>query len=436
VGERSSIIKNVHAREVFDPKGLPTIEVDVLLEDGSLGRCAAPGGTSKGMSEAFDLRDGDMSYYKGMGVGKAIINVNTKIADNLRGKNASDQEGIDRALIELDGTEDKSNLGGNAIVATSLANAKATARSRGIQLFEQFGGRGEMPIVSVNVMYGGPAYVGLRGTCDFQEYKLIALSARSYKEGYLSTLGIHEKLSEKIVEKRGFGTPKLAKLAGGLTARFDSNDEAFSTLTELIEGEGYVPRKDFGIYVDLAASQLYRDGKYNLQADNKSLATGEMIDKLEEMCDDYPIISMEDCLFEDDWQAWKVLTKRLGSKVQLVGDDLFATNPRRLERGTEMSVANAIVIKPNQVGTLTETMETIRIAKSAGYGTIISPRSGELWDPYLTHLCVGQGLGQGKLTSVGGGVAGLDNLNELLRIEEYLGERVVYRGRQIFSRFM
>ena len=427
------IIKKVYAREVFNEKGLPTVEVDVLLDDGSLGRAAAPGGTSRGVSEAFDLRDGDKSYFNGMGVNKAIFNVNSKIADKLRGKDATDQEEIDRLLIELDGTENKSRLGGNAIVATSLANAKAAAKSRGIALFEHLGGGKEIPVSFVYVMFGGPAYVGVRGTCDFQEYALIALSARSYKEGFIATLGIYKSLCEIMMKKRGFGIPKLAELAGILTARFDSNDEAYATLTKLIEEEGYVSRKDFGIYTDLAASQLYKDGMYHLKADNKVLSRGEMIDKLEEMCANYPIISMEDCLFEDDWEGWKILTKRLGNKVQLVGDDLFVTNPKRLKKGIEMGVANAIVIKPNQVGTLTETIKTIKMAKAVGYGTVISPRSGELWDPYVVHLCVGQNLGQGKIVEC---PTGGSSLNELIRIADYLGDKAIYRGRSILSRFL
>ncbi|MEE8571073.1 MAG: phosphopyruvate hydratase [Candidatus Bathyarchaeia archaeon] len=425
--QKMGIIKRVCAREVFNTKGLPTVEVDVLLDDGSLGRNAAAGGTSRGMSEAFDLRDGDKSYFNGKGVKKAIFNVNTKIADRLRGTDATDQEGIDRLLIELDGTENKSTLGGNAMIATSIANAKAAAKSLGIELFEHLGGGRETPIFMVNAMVGGPAYVGVRGTCDFQEYKLIALNVRSYKEGYMTALGMYKRLCEIMAKKRGFGVPKLG--ARTPIANFDSNDEAYATLTKLIEDEGYVPRKDFGIYTDLATSQLYKDGMYHLEADDKVLTRGEMIDKLEEICDNYPVISMEDCLFEDDWEGWKILTKQLGDKVQLVGDDLFVTNPKRLKKGIEMDVANAVVIKPNQVGTLTETMETIRMAKAAGYGTVISVRSGELWDPYIVHLCVGQNLGQGKIGRRG-------SLNEILRIEECLGDELVYKGRSILSKFL
>lgn len=427
------MIKNVHAREVFNTKGLPTVEVDVLLDDGNLGRATAPGGTSRGRSEAFDLRDGNNTYFGGMGVDKAISNVNTEITDELKGKDATNQEKIDNLLIKLDGTENKSRLGGNAIVATSIANAKAAAKSRGVELFEHLGEGSELPISFVYVMFGGPAYVGVSGVSDFQEFALIALNVESYKEGYMKTFHIYERLCKLMMEKQGFGIPKLAELAGTLTAKFDSNDEAFDTLTELIEDEGYVPGKDFGIYTDIAASQLYKDGKYHLKADDKVLSTDKWIDKLERMCDKYPIVSMEDCLFEDDWEGWKILTKRLGDKVQLVGDDLFVTNPKRLKKGIEMGVANAIVIKPNQVGTLTETIETIKMAKTAGYGTVISPRSGELWDPYVVHLCVGQNLGQGKIVEC---PSGGQSLNELMRIRDYLGDKAVYKGRSTLSQFL
>jgi enolase len=422
-----SRITKVSAREVFNTKGLPTVEVDVLLADGSVGRNAAAGGTSRGLSEAFDLRDGDASYFNGLGVNQAIGHVNTTIADGLRGLDAADQDGIDRRLIELDGTGNKSRLGGNAVIATSIASAKAAAQSLGIELFEYLGGGREMPLYNVNVMYGGPVYVGVRGTCDFQEYKLIALNVPSYREGYLAARGLYKRLCELMAKKGGFGVPKLG--ASTPLATFDSNDEAFATLTQLIEAEGYVPRKDFGLYIDLAASHLYKDGMYHLDADHAVLTRGEMIDKLVAMCDNYPIVSMEDCLFEDDWAGWQLLTKQLGRKVQLVGDDLFVTNPQRLKTGIKMGVANAVVIKPNQVGTLTETLDTIRLAKVAGYGTVISRRSGELWDPYLVHLCVGQNLGQGKLGT-------WESLNELLRIEDCLGGEGVYKGRSILSPFL
>ena len=428
-----SRIKSVHAREVFNTKGLPTVEVDVLLGDGSLGSAAAPGGTSRGSSEPVDLRDGDKAYFNGMGVDKAITKVNTEIADRLKGMDAADQEAIDDALIKLDGTGDKSRLGSNSIIATSLANAKAAARAKGVPLFEHLGGGKEIPISLVNVMYGGPAYVGVSGTGDFQEYKLYALTAESSKDGYLKTSRIHERLAEEMVRKQGIGIPKLAQLAGSLAARFDSNEEAFATVTGLIEEAGYLPGKDFGFYIDIAATQLYKDGKYHLSADNQALSREEWIDRLVGLCEKYPIVSMEDCLHENDWDGWVELTRRLGDKVQLVGDDLFTTNPARLRKGIQIGAANAVVIKPNQVDTLTETFETIGIAKAAGYGTVVSGRSGELWDPYIAHLCVGQSLGQGKMVNC---PAGGQHLNELMKIDDYLGDRGKYVGSSVLGRFL
>ena len=432
-----SLIKNVHAREVFSNKGSPTIEVDVILEDGASGRLAAPGGTSRGRFEPVDLRDGDESYFKGMGINRAVETVNTEIAECLRGEDAADQENIDRLLTELDGTGNKSRLGGNTIVATSLANAKAAATSKGIELFEQLGGGSEIPLAFVYLMFGGPAYIGLEGTCDFQEYALIPLEAKGFKEGYLSSLGIYKRICHALLEKGALGLPDLPNLSefmGIPSARFDSNEEALKTITDSIEAEGFEPGRDFGIYLDIAASQFHENGAYHLKADNRTRTREEMIDWLEALCTTYPVVSMEDCLFEDDWEGWQRITARIGNKVQLVGDDLFVTNPERLRKGIGMGAANAVVIKPNQIGTVTETIHTVRLARDAGYGTVISPRSEELWDPYVVHLCVGQNLGQGKL--VGAYSGGEKDLNEILRVEDHLGGRAVYRGKEILSRFL
>jgi len=375
-----------------------------------------------------------MNYFNGLGVNKAISRVNTEIADKLGGLNAVDQGNIDRALIELDGTNDKSRLGGNAITATSLANAKAAAMSQKIDLFEHFGEGREIPIPILYVMFGGPSYVGLPGICDFQEYSLIPLSAKNYREGYLATVGIYRQLSKIMLEKRGGGIPKYTKLSGIPIAMFESNDEPFALLIQVMKEQGYIPGMDFAIYTDIAASQLYRDGQYNLMADRKSLTREEMIDRLEDLVGRYPILCMEDCLFEEDWEGWKILTDRLGSRAQLIGDDLFVTDPRRLQRGIDMGVANAVVIKPNQIGTITETVETIKMAKKAGYGTIISPRSGELWDPYVVHLCIGQNLGEGKIMGAYSG--GESSLNEILRIEDKLGSQAIYKWKNVLSRFV
>jgi enolase len=404
-----------------------------VLEDGSCGRAAAPGSTSPGGNEAFVLRDGDHQYFDGLGVGNAVGNVNTEIAAALCGLDAIDQARVDGQMIELDGTPNKSRLGGNAIVATSLATAKAAAASRMVELFEHMGGGVALPLVQANAMLGGPAYVGVKGTADFQEYKLVALSAPSYKEGFLRILRVFHRLRETMVRRRGSNIPRLPSIAGTLTATFESNDEALATRTHLVEAEGFEPRKDFGFYLDIAATQLYRDGKYHLSADGQALSREQWIERLDDMCHRFPIVSLEDCLFEDDWEGCAVLTKRLGERVQLVGDDLFTTNPKRVKKGIEMGVANAVVIKPNQVGTLTETYETVRIAKAAGYGTVVSPRSGELWDPYIASLCVGQSLGQAKgLMCPAGG----PYLNDFIRTGEALGPRAEYRGKEALARFL
>ena len=429
----SGIIKKVHAREVFDARGWPTVETEIVLDDGSVGRFAAPGGTSRGSNEANDVRDGDKSYFNGMGVNKAIRNVNTEIATAILGRDATDQENIDRVMIELDGTPNKSRLGSNAIIATSIGLAKAAAKSRGLKLFEHLGGGNEIPVAFALTMFGGPAYVGLAGTADFQEYSFYALNVASFKEGWVKILGIYRRMVESVVKKQGLGIPRLASLAGTLQARFDSNEEALATMTQAIKDEGYTPRKDFGIYLDIASTQLYRDGKYYLKADDKTYNREEWIDKLAGWCDKYPIVSIEDGLYEDDWEGWQLLTKRLGKRVQLVGDDFIVTNPKRLKRAVEMGAANAIVVKPNQIGTLTETIQTIKLAQSAGYGTVISARSGELWDPYIAHLCVGQNLRQVKSVRA---PTGGDTFNELLRIQDYLGEKAEYAGKRVLARFL
>ncbi|HPQ43245.1 MAG TPA: phosphopyruvate hydratase [Syntrophales bacterium] len=420
------IIKKITAREVFTTKGVPTIEVDVGLDDKSLGRAAAPGGTSRGEHESFDLIDGDRSYFDGKGVTKAIGVVHDIIAKKLINQNAYDQENIDNILIELDGTEGKSHLGGNTIIAVSIACAKAAAQSRRMELFEYLGGGNEIPLPLVYVMFGGPAYVALSGVCDFQEYALIPLKAKNYKAGYISTLGIYKKLCGIMAAKTGQGTAHYSKIAGIPIARFNTNEEAFAILTQLITDEGYEPWDEFGIHVDIAANQLYRDGLYYLDCNKMIFSRDQMIEWLVKLCADYPIVSLEDPLFEDDWEGWKILTERIGNKVQILGDDLFVTNTKRLEKGIVMGAANAIVVKPNQVGTLTETFQTIKTAKAASYGTVVSPRSGELWDPYLVHLCVGQNLGQGKIA--GAYSSGESSVNELIRIGDSLAGKAVYKN--------
>lgn len=429
----SGIIKKVHAREVFDARGWPTVETEIVLDDGAVGKFAAPGGTSRGSNEANDVRDGDKAYFNGNGVNKAIRNVNIEIAPAILGRDATDQENIDKVMIALDGTPNKSRLGGNSIVATSIAVAKAAAVSHGLELFEHLGGGNELPIAFALSMFGGPAYVGVDGTADFQEYSFYALSAPSFKEGWVRIVGIYHRLVESVVKKQGLGIPRLASLAGTIQARFDSNEEALETMTQAIRDAGYTPRKDFGIYLDIAATQLYKDGKYYLSRDDKTYSRDEWIDKLAGWCAKYPIVSVEDGLYEDDWEGWQLLTKRLGQKVQLVGDDFIVTNPDRLKRAIETGAANAIVVKPNQIGTLTETIQTVRMAKSADYGTVASARSGELSDTFLANLVVGQSLGQTKSMRA---PTGGDTFNEFLRIQDRLGEKAKYNGNKVLKRFI
>jgi enolase len=417
---------------VFDTRNLPSLEVDVMLEDGSVGTAIAPAGTSRGSNESFDLRDRDPSYFDGMGVQKAINNVKTEIAGALKGKDATDQEQVDRLMIQLDGTANKSRLGGNAMVATSIANAKAAARSLRVPLFEHLGGGVMIPIPWFLAMIGGPIYAGIDyRTSDFQEFAYYALNASTYREGYISTLNVYKALCDILRREKEYVLPRLG--GGRIAPRFSTNMEALSIMTRAIEEAGYRPGKDFAIYLDVASTHFYKDGKYSLKADNKTLTRDEMIDFLAEIRDAYPVVSMEDCLYEEDWEGWRRLTKRLGNRTQLVGDDFFTTNPGRLRKGVAMGAANAVVIKPNQIGTITETVETINIAKQAGYGTVLSSRSGEIGDGYLSHFLVGQSLGQGK-------IAAFDieriKLNELLRIEEYLGEKATYVGRKLIARYL
>jgi enolase len=425
-------ISKVCSREVFDTRNLPSLEVDVLLEDGSTGRAIAPAGTSRGSNESFDLRDGDTSYFGGMGIQRAAKNVNTEIAQALKGKDAADQEQVDRLMIKLDGTGNKSRLGGNAIVATSIANAKAAANSLRVPLFEHLGRGRTIPIPWFLAMIGGPVYAGIDyRTSDFQEFAYYALRAETYRDGYVQTLNVYKALCDILRREKEYVLPRLS--GGRLAPRFSSNMEALSIMTRAIEEAGYTPGRDYAIYVDVASTHFYKDGEYHLKADNRTLKRDEMIDFLAEIRDAYPVVSMEDCLQEEDWEGWKALTERLGNRTQLVGDDFFTTNPNRLRRGVAMGAANAVVIKPNQIGTITETVETIKTAKQAGYGTVLSSRSGEIGDVYLSHLLVGQSLGQGK-------IAAFDieriKLNELLRIEEQLGEKATQAGPKPIAKYL
>jgi enolase len=423
-------ITKVHARQILDCRGFPTVEVDVFLEDGSLGRAAAPAGTSTGTHEALEKRDGDKAYFQGMGVKKAVVSVNREIAKKIVGEDALDQKKIDRMMIELDGTGNKSRLGGNAIVATSMATAKAAAQSLQIPLFRYLGDGKELPIPWIEVMEGG---LHSGGTVDFQEFAYFTLSAQGTEDGLRMGSQVYFALMDILRREKGY-EGKLTGYGGGFCPVLDSNEEALALMTRAIEVAGYQPGKDLSIYIDVASTHFYENGKYHLRSEKRSLSRQEMVDLFEKICTQYPVVALEDCMAEEDWEGWKMITERLGKDIELVGDDLFVTRPERIRKGIAMGVANSVLIKVNQIGTLTETIEAIQMAKAAGYTTVVSARSGETEDTTICHLVVAFDCGQCKL----GGLRNTERVgkfNELFRIEEILGENAVYRGGKVLARF-
>jgi enolase len=423
-------ISKVRARQIFDCRGLPTVEVDVLLDDGGFGRACAPSGTSTGTHEALELRDGDRSYYQGMGVREAVMRVNTEIATRLNGEDAADQERIDGLMIELDGTDNKSRLGSNAIVATSMANARAAAHSLGIQLFEHLGNGREIPLLSVQVIDGG---LHSGGTVDFQEFAFYPMSAGGLDDGFAMVSRVNSVLLDILQKEKNY-SGKLVGYDGGLAPKLDSNEEAVSIMTRAIERAGYRPGEDLSIFIDVAATHFYEDGRYHLASEGRTVSKSEMVDLFAKICSDYPVLALEDPMAEEDWEGWTMLTDRLTKDIELVGDDLFVTNVKRLRKGIEMGVANAVLIKVNQIGTITETIEAVKVARKAGYETIVSARSGETEDTTVCHLAVALNCGQCKLISLRN-TERMCKVNELLRIEESLGPRAVYKGGAVLSRF-
>ena len=423
-------ISKIKARQIFDCRGLPTVEVDVLLDDGSFGRACAPSGTSTGSHEALELRDGDRDYYQGMGVRKAVTNVNTEIANKLIGEGPADQERIDRLMIELDGTDNKSALGSNAIAATSMATAKAAAHSLGVQLFEHLGSGREIPLLSVQVIDGG-LHAG--GGVDFQEFAYYAMNAKGLDDAFAVVSRVNSELLGILQKEKGYNG-KLVGYVGGFAPELNSNEEALSMMTRAIEKAGFRPGEDLSIYIDVAATHFYGDDKYHLSSENRTLSKDEMVDLFVKMCSDYPVLSIEDAMAEEDWEGWKLLTDRLGKEVQLVGDDLFVTNVKRLKKGIETGVANSVLIKVNQIGTITESIEAMELAKEAGYETVVSARSGETEDTTVCHLAVAVECGQCKLISLRN-TERMCKINELLRIEESLGEKAIYRGGEILAHY-
>ena len=409
-------ITDLHAREILDSRGNPTVEVEMTLEDGTFARAAVPSGASTGMFEATELRDGDKSRYNGKGVLKAVNNVNSEIADAVLGWDASDQRGLDHILINLDGTENKSRLGANAILGVSLAAAHAAAASAGLPLYQYLGGVNahNLPVPMMNIMNGG---AHADNNVDIQESMIMPVGAPSFREGLRMCAEIYHALKD-VLKKKGLSTAVGDE--GGYAPDLPSNEAAMEVICEAIEKAGYTAGRDVVLSTDVAASELLGDdGLYHLAGDHAAKTADEMIAFYEKLIDDYPIISIEDGLGEEDWEGWKKLTDALGKKVQLVGDDLFVTNTKRLSKGIHMGVANSILIKLNQIGTLTETFEAVQMAQRCGYTAVISHRSGETADTTIADVAVALNAGQIK-TGAPGRTERVAKYNQLLRIEEDL----------------
>jgi enolase len=422
-----SAIVDVIAREILDSRGNPTIEADVVLESGISGRAAVPSGASTGSKEAIELRDGDAARYGGKGVQKAIENVNTEICEAIIGLDASEQAFVDRTMIDLDGTENKSRLGANAILAVSAAVAKAAAEESTLPLYRYLGGAGEMmlPVPLMNVINGG---AHANNSVDMQEFMLVPLGAPTFREALRYGSEVFHAL-KKLIDAKGMATTVGDE--GGFAPNLPSNESALQLLLEAIDKAGYTAGTDIALALDCAASEYYKDGIYELESEGAKLTRSQMVDYLVNWVDKYPIISIEDGMSEHDWDGWKLLTDRLGKKVQLVGDDLFVTNTRILKQGIAKGVANSILIKINQIGTLSETFAAVSMAMRAGYTSIISHRSGETEDSLIADIAVGTNVGQIKTGSLSRSDR-IAKYNQLLRIEEDLGDVASYPGREAF----
>jgi len=422
-----SAIVDVIAREILDSRGNPTIETDVLLESGIIGRAAVPSGASTGSKEAVELRDGDKQRYFGKGVLKAVENVNTEICEAIIGLDAEEQIFIDRTLIDLDGTDNKGRLGANALLSVSLAVAKAAAEESGLPLYRYLGGAGpkNLPVPMMNIINGG-AHASY--SSDIQEFMIIPVGSANFREAIRCGAEIFHTL-KNILAKRGLTTTVGDE--GGFAPQLSSNEEALQLIMEAIETAGYLPGSDVAIGLDCASSEFYKDGKYLLKADNLELTSAQFTDYLAAWTDKYPILSIEDGMGEFDWDGWEILTDRLGKSIQLVGDDLFVTNTKILREGIRKGVANSILIKVNQIGTLTETFAAIEMAKQAGYTTVISHRSGETEDTTIADIAVATNAMQIKTGSLSRSER-IAKYNQLLRIEEELGDTASYAGREAF----
>lgn len=420
-------IVDVVAREILDSRSFPTVEVEVYLEDGTVGRAAVPSGASTGVFEAVELRDGDKERFNGKGVLQAVKNVNEVIADELIGLNALDQTFIDKTLIELDGTKNKGKLGANAILGVSLAVARAAANFVGLPLYQYVGGVNAkvLPVPMMNIINGGEH---ADNSVDLQEFMIMPVGAESFKEALRMCSQVYHALKSLLNEK-GYSTGVGDE--GGFAPDLKSNEEAIEVIIEAIKKAGFEPGKDMFIALDPASSEFFEDGKYVLKHEGKTLSPEEMVGFYENLVNKYPIISIEDGMAEEDYEGWKIMTERLGNKIQLVGDDLFVTNTERLKMGIEMGIANSILIKLNQIGTLTETLNAIEMANRAGYTAVVSHRSGETEDTTISDLVVAVNAGQIK-TGAPARSERVAKYNQLLRIAEELDEVAEYRGRDAF----
>ncbi len=420
-----SSIVDVVAREILDSRGNPTVEADVLLESGAMGRAAVPSGASTGSREAVELRDGDKGRYGGKGVLKAVEFVNTEISEAIVGLDATEQAFIDKTLIDLDGTENKARLGANAVLAVSMAAAKGAAEESGLPLYRYFGGSGAMrlPVPMMNVINGG---AHANNNLDFQEFMIVPLGAQSFREALRCGAEIFASL-RKIIDSKGLSTAVGDE--GGFAPNLPTHAAAIEMVLDAIGRAGYTAGQDVALALDCAASEFFKDGVYLLDSEKKKIPSNAFVDYLAELASRYPIVSIEDGMAEGDWEGWKLLTAKLGGKLQLVGDDVFVTSTRLLREGIRQNVANAILIKVNQIGTLTETFEAIELAKRAGYGTVISHRSGETEDTTIADIAVGTNALQIKCGSLSRSDR-VAKYNQLLRIEEDLGDSVSYPGRE------
>ena len=422
-----AVITDVYAREIMDSRGNPTVEVEVYLEDGTIGRAAVPSGASTGQFEAVELRDSESPRYLGKGVLQAVANVNDIIGPAILGFDASEQVAIDRIMIELDGTPNKAKLGANAILGVSMAVARAAAESYDLPLFQYLGGTNakELPVPMMNILNGG---AHADNNVDIQEFMIMPIGATSFMEALRYCAEVYHTL-KGVLKAKGLATGVGDE--GGFAPNLGSNEEALQVITEAIEKAGLAVGEDIVFAIDAASSEFYKDGKYHLAGEGKVKTAAEMVEYYAELCEKYPIYSIEDGLAEEDWAGWKLLTDRLGKTVQLVGDDLFVTNTERLSRGIKEDTANAILIKVNQIGTLTETFDAIEMAKRAGYTAVISHRSGETEDSTIADIAVAVNAGQIK-TGAPARSERVAKYNQLLRIEDMLSETAQYRGSDVF----